>query len=252
MTTSTSESSSISDRHRAPDQALPTRIAAIQPATPSASVLWLEYGEQPLRYQPGQWIDLGIELDGRWQVGGYSITSTARTPGRVRIAVKEARRHPVSRWLRHGARIGDRVWISHGQGDFYYRPAHGERLIHLAAGIGITPIMGIIRHVVETRPEVSQTLVYGASHAHEFLFREELETLAREHPGLRCLFVPSRPHAGWNGPRGPLLDVLERECGLHSTASYYFCGPPGFVDDTQARLIARGVDPARLVFERWW
>ncbi len=231
-----------------PVNGVEARIVSILPATPSVTVFWLEYGGQHFYYQPGQWIDL-FTPEG---VGGYSITSTPSTPGRIRIAVKEGRSHPATHWLRHQACRGDTVRISQGQGTFYYSPAHGKRLFHLAVGIGVTPIMGIIAHVCEIHPDVSQTLIYAVNDPVEFLFREELMNLAREHPRLESTFMLSRPKPGWSGTQGRILNVLQSEYGLEEQASYYFCGAPSFVDETEAGLKALGVDAERLVFERWW
>ena len=225
------------------------RIVGIRRETPRVSVFWLEYGAQPYRFRPGQWIDLYASPAGRREVGGYSITSTASTPGRIRIAVKHSDMHPVTRWLSRSAKVGDYVEVSEGQGDFHYDPAHGERLVLLAAGIGITPLFGILCEIYETRPEVAATLLYGAASLAELLFRAELDAMASARANIRCLYaVTGKGHAG----EGRVLELLDRGGAVDTGATYYFCGPRGCVDDLVRALPARGVPEERLVYERWW
>ncbi|WP_455383855.1 ferredoxin--NADP reductase [Acidihalobacter prosperus] len=246
-------SASTSEHGRGAASAAPrlirARIAEIRRETPRVSVFWLEYGEQPYRFRPGQWIDLYATLEGRREVGGYSITSTPNTPGRIRIAVRHSDRHPVTRWLSRFAEVGDEVEVSEGQGDFHYDSAHGDRLILLAAGIGITPILGILREIYESRPKASATLFYSARSADELLFRAELDAMASSNPNVHCLYtVTGEGPAG----QGRVLDLLDREGPADTQATYYFCGPKSFVDDLVRGLPARGVAEERLVYERWW
>lgn len=228
------------------------RIVEIRRETPDATVFWLAYA-RPYRFRPGQWIDLYVTIDGRRQVGGYSITSTARTPGRIRIAVRHSDTHPVTRWLGRSARVGDAVWVSEGQGDFFYERARGDRLVLLAGGIGITPLAGILSEVYEAHPEVAATLVYGAGKPSEFLFRTEFDAMAAERDNIRCLYTVTRPGGhGWRGFVGRVDHVLTEELGVDPQASYYLCGPRGFVEGLVRELGSRAIPAARLFYERWW
>lgn len=255
MTVSTSVSGSHSESERDADPAasrlIPARITEIRRATPTISVFWLAYGARAYRFRPGQWIDLYVKLDGERRVGGYSITSTPSEPGRLRIAVRHSASHAVSHWLGSRAQVGDAVEISEGQGAFHYRSEHGGRLVLLAAGIGITPIMGIWRELYESHPEVSATLLYGAREPAELLFREELDETAAARANLLCHYAVSRAGASAELVAGRVGALLERE-GVDPQATYYFCGPPALVDDLCRTLGTRGVDERRLVYERWW
>lgn len=229
------------------------RIADIRRETPSVTSFWLDYGTQSYRFRPGQWVDLFVVLGPHERVGGYSITSTSSVAGRIRLAVKYSNVHPVTHWLCRHARVGDEVEVSEGQGDFFYDRRHGDRLILLAGGIGITPLIGILREIYESYPEVAATLFCSASESAELLFRQELDEIAAARANIHCSYTLTRLDGGErDGSQGRILQILGREVGIDTAATYYFCGPRGFVDDLREGLAARGVAEERMVFERWW
>ncbi len=235
-----------------PDDVLEVRIASIARETPDIKVFELDYGEQVFDFLPGQWIDLFVRIAGRWAVGGYSMTSSPATRGRIQLAIKAAAHHPVTRYLHQQAAVGEAVFISKAQGRFAYRPDMGGPLVLLGAGIGVTPLISILRYVRDCVPDVELSLIYSAREAQAFLFYEELSALSREERRLRCVFVRSRPDPAWDGPSGRIDAALLDRLALPAQALYFYCGARDFVEDMTGILRARGVAESRLMFEKWW
>ena len=229
---------------------IPATISAIRQGTPTVKVFTLDTGEQQMRYQPGQWLDLYVDLDGEVGVGGYSMTSSPLTAGSVELAIKRSEANPVTRHLHEHAQVGDRVTLDGGQGSCFYEAGMAPALVLIAGGIGITPIMSIIRYAAVATRDVRVTLLYAATASEEHLFRDELEVLAARAPKLRCRFFVTRGEAGTlragHVDEDALRDVLDPD------AIYFVCGPSAMIDSTVDALQRLGVGRDRVRFERWW
>lgn len=229
---------------------IPAMISAVRQGTPTVKVFTLDTGDQQMRYQPGQWLDLYVDVDGDVGVGGYSMTSSPLTVGSVELAIKQSEMNLVTRHLHERARVGDRVALDGGQGACYYEAGMAQSLVLIAGGIGITPIMSIIRYAAVTTPDISVTLLYAATSPEEHLFRDELEVIAARHPRFRCEFFVTRGEAG--PLRAGHVDEDVLRAVLDPDAVYFVCGPTAMIDSTVEILLRIGVRQERIRFERWW
>ncbi|ESQ13449.1 MAG: oxidoreductase [Thiohalocapsa sp. PB-PSB1] len=235
-----------------PTDTIEVTITAIRPESPTVKSLLLDYGDAPFRFHPGQWIDLFVEIDGEWQVGGYSMTSTPQLRGRIQLAIKSAAQHPVTRHLVEDARVGDHLHISNGQGSFYFRRGEAQQLVLLGAGIGVTPLISIYRFIAEAVPEVWATLVHSVSAPEELVFRDELQALADQRENLRYLPRITGEHAGWHGQQGRIDQALLRTLDADSDAHWFYCGAREFNETMTALLTGMGVSEGQLHYEKWW
>ncbi|WP_083250898.1 ferredoxin--NADP reductase [Acidihalobacter aeolianus] len=229
-------------------------IVEIRRESPTIKSFWLDYGGQPLSFLPGQWLDLYALVDGKAEVGGYSIVSApGARPGRLQLAIRDSSTHAVTRYLHHVAQVGDTVGITGGQGRFRYERGMGDRLVLLAGGIGVTPLLSILRHVYASAPEVAVTLIYSVSTPEDILFREELDAMSAARANIHCFYTVTQPlNRDWSGFEGRINRMLLDEVGVDCNALYYFCGPPGFVDDMARDLQLGGLAPEQLIYEKWW
>ena len=232
---------------------VPATIAAIRQETPSTKSFRLDLGGRDLSFLPGQWVDCYVEIDGRFEVAGYSMTSSLRATDLIDLAVKQVGANPVTQYLHERSAIGDRLYLDGGQGDFFYRPAMGDSLVLIGGGIGITPLMSIVRYVVDgAASDVSVTLVHSVKDPAELLFRRQLQEIASEHSGIRYLFTVT--DAELVPPRTPTgrvdTDLIVRaQAGPDSL--YYVCGPPSMIKDVVALIGGLGVAPDRIKYEAW-
>ncbi len=228
------------------------RILAIANLTQTVKAFTLELDQGPYRFLPGQWVDLYLDVGGRIEIGGYSITSSPLQRGTIELTVRRARSHPAALYLHERARIGELVVVSEGQGDFFYHPQMGQSLVLIAGGIGINPLMSMLRTIDQDLAEAHVALFYSIRTADEFLFGKELLAMARKRQGMRMHVTATRPSAGsWSGPAGRIDATVLRRAQLDPAAQYFLCGPRAMVDDLCVALKEMGIDQERIHSESW-
>ena len=177
----------------------------------------------------GQWIDFECVIDGQERVAGYSICSAAGS-GAFELLVRRSR-HPVSTWLHHADRSGASIRIQGGSGTCVYRPERHREIVCLAGGIGVAPIISMMRTARQhQRPA---TLYHTVRERDELIF-------AHEFPSAHYVVTSE-------GQRLNFADVA-RQHGGH--AHYFLCGPRSLIDEAAEQLPHYGAQ--NVHFERWW
>ncbi len=232
---------------------VPATITRIARQTPTIKSFDLDLGGRELGFRPGQWVDFFVSLEGAEAVGGYSITSSPSVQDSIGLAVKlDEGDHLVTNWLHREARVGDTVEISLG-GDFYYTPDMNGPIVLIAGGIGLTPLMSIVRAIDESDQSTPTTLIYSVSTPSEILFRQDLEDIARRNPALRPVFTITRPEGQeWNGHTGRIDDVLLHSECVNPDSLFFICGPPDMIRDVIGMLVRLGAPGSRIKYEQWW
>ena len=209
---------------------IPVRIADIQEISPTVKSFTLALDGQPFTFLPGQWIDCFIDIDGKTEVAGYSITSSPTEDGWFSIAVKLVGDSAVTDYLHDSAAVGDSLIVEGGQGDFHYAGNDSHPLAFIAGGIGITPIASIIRYIDNSALKVPATLVYSASVPSELLFCEEFKAIEARNPHFRARFSVTRPHSEpWSGRTGRIDATTLQDAGIDANTFCYLCGPPEMI-----------------------
>jgi ferredoxin-NADP reductase len=228
--------------------AIPVKITEIRQATPTVKTLKLDLQGQQFSFHAGQWVDCYADIDGERRVAGYTLTSSPNTKGSVEISVKTGD-NPVTRFIHERARIGDTLHIQGGQGNTYYTRSMGDRLVLVAAGIGITPIISILRYADEAR-DVHATLLYSAATQDELLYHDEITATQRRNPLIKAHYFVTRQETRHR--RGRIGEDALRELALDPGALYYVSGPREMTTDTVAALKRLGVNEASIRYEHWW
>ncbi len=230
---------------------IPVTIIDIRQETPTTKSLRLDLGGQEFRFLPGQWMDCYAEIDGEVGIAGYSMTSSPTTTDTIDLAVKLVGENPVTHYIHDRARVGDVLHIEVG-GDFYYKHDMGDSLTLIAGGIGITPLMSIVKYVNDAAPEVRLTLVYSAKAPSELLFHDDLNEIASKNENIRCLFTVTQPTSEpWDSRVGRIdADMLEK-ADIDLNALFFICGPPSMVADTVLMVEGLGVPASRIMYESW-
>ena len=232
---------------------VPAKIVAIRQETPTIKSLKLDLDDYEFNFLPGQWIDCYVNTDGLRGVAGYSLTSSPTAKGTVELAVKLGGENPVTKFLHEEVEIGDLLYIDGGQGDFYYRRDMGDSLVLIAGGIGITPIMSILRYVDSAEPDVRAVLVYSASRPSELLFYDQLTRIAGENKNISCIFTVTQPtNEPWEGHIRRIDAGLLKKAQIDLDALFFVCSPPSMGQEMVDLLDGLGVPASQIKYERWW
>src|SRR5919112_1780941 len=221
--------------------ALRGRIEAIHPETRDAATIVIRPGRSWVPHTPGQYVRIGIDVDGVRQWRAYSITSDlTRTDGCISVTVKAIPGGKVSNHLVHRAKPGTIVQLDQATGEFCLPEQRPGKALFVTAGSGITPVMGILRN----HPELTDVvLVHSAPTAEDVVFGAELRELAA---GGRIRLVEQ--HTDVDG----MLDaeaIAELVPDLHQRATWA-CGPVGMLEALEEHWSAAGIAD-RLFTERF-
>jgi ferredoxin-NADP reductase len=125
---------------------LRARVVSVHPETRDAATLVLKPGADWAGHQPGQYIRIGVDVDGVRQWRAYSLTHGPRTDGLISITVKAVPSGTVSPYLVHETRPGTLLHLEQAAGDFVL-PAKPGPLLFITAGSGVTPVIGMLRNL---------------------------------------------------------------------------------------------------------
>jgi len=153
----------------------------------------------------------------------------------------------------------DDLFTLHGPfGRFSYR-LHPEEthLLFIAGGIGITPLMSMLRHMRNTRrDDLRVTLLYANKTEKGIAFRDELDGIASgDFPQLEITHVLSQPDEHWKGESGHISkDLIVGSLGEptrteSTTTGIYLCGPPPMMAEIKEILINLGISDNRIHLE---
>jgi ferredoxin-NADP reductase len=201
-------------------------------------------------YRPGQFVPLRVAIDGKPHVRCYSISSSPDARGYFEISVR--RQGLVSTTLHATVREGSQLAVGKPAGHFVY-PADDERpLALLAGGIGITPLLSMLRYAVSSHPMRPVSLMYSARNRDALAFLAELRVLAQRHPQLRIGITLSEPGAPapWRAGRIDLPFITQYVAHPPHTI-FCVCGPTAMMTDMERLLATAGVPPTQIRSEKF-
>lgn len=190
-------------------------------------------------YRAGQYIGIGLPVDGRWRWRSYSLTSPPVSGARtISITVKAMPEGFLSSHLVDGVAPGTVVRLAAPQGEFVLPDPPPAAVLFLTAGSGITPIMSMLRTLARRDAVTDVVHLHSAPTADDTLFADELAALAREHPGYRLLLRTTRD-SGRLELRGP--ETLDREVPDWRSRQAWACGPAALLGDAERLWASAGI-----------
>jgi predicted ferric reductase len=219
------------------------------------SITWKPPSGTPrLDFLPGQFHFITFYRSGNLPVEEHhwTISSSPTAEGTLTSSIKESGDFTASIGK---TKPGDKALVHGPFGRFCYLLHPEEKdLVFIAGGIGITPLMSMLRHMRDTRSDRRVMLLYANRTEADIAFRSEIDAIkAQAHPRLQVVHVLSHPAPDWQGETG-LIDLprIERFCGSDLAAhGFYLCMPPPAMRGIAASLRGAAVPPKRIHFEKF-
>jgi ferredoxin-NADP reductase len=196
-------------------------------------------------YEPGQYVGIGVLMDGRWRWRSYSLTSSPVTRDRtITITVKAMPEGFLSSHLVGGLKPGTIVRLAAPQGNFVMPDPAPSSVLFLTAGSGITPIMSMLRTLAR-RDQVGDVVhVHSAPMESDVMFASELAALHETYDGYRLSVRATRTQGRLDMSKlaDDVPDWRERQT--------WACGPEAMLDAAHRLWSSAGIED-RLHQERF-
>ncbi len=221
------------------------RIERVERETPEAVTVLIKPGWEWPGHRPGQYLRLGIEVDGIHHWRAYSLTSDPNRPdGCIAITPKRVEAGKVSPFLFNRVKPGTIVRLGGVEGTFVLPEQAPPRLLFISAGSGITPIMSMLRGLDSAGNLPDVVHLHSARKAEGVIFGEELRELHGRHDGYRL-------HERITGEQGRVTPAqLDELCPDWRERETFLCGPTGLLDAMSEHWNSNG-DPQRLHMEHF-
>lgn len=228
------------------------RVTQIVRETPSIRTFRLASPSSdrlPFDFLPGQFLQVEVEPEPEKSARrSYTIASSPTQRAYVEITVKREEQGVVSRFLHDHAKVGDSLKVGGPFGVFTFTGTDADSIVLIAGGVGITPMMSVLRYLTDIAWPGDIFFLYGARSTEEFVFRDELERLERRFDNLHVLAAMQRT-AGtvWLGPEGPLTrEMLAAAVPDIGRRRIHLCGPPPMMTAVRQQLVDLGVPDAQI------
>ena len=225
-------------------------IVAVRRLTPDAVEVTFDVpdGGSIIDYKPGQHLAVRAMIDGVEYRRTYSVCAGRNGP--LRIGIKRVTGGVFSNWANENLRAGETLDVAGAQGRFTLPPGDGRprHVLMLAAGAGITPILGMTLDALAHEPLTRVTLVYGNRTLAAAMFLGEIEDLKDRYPArfdvIHVLTGPGQAEADLLSGRlsGVKLKALAAQLlDFENVERAFLCGPDSFIKETRNALFDLGM-----------
>lgn len=200
-------------------------------------------------YEPGQFMTLELPIEGKVVRRSYTISSSPSRPWNISITVKRVPDGRASGWLHDNMKEGSELSVFGPNGEFTCFAAPAEKMLFIAAGSGITPLMSMLRWLSDTLSPCDVVFLDFVRSTDDVIYRQELAHIAmRMGRKVKIVIVPGeiRPGQPWHGPTGFVSEGMIRQFVPDFTEREVFvCGPGKFMQITRELLVRSGLPEVR-------
>ncbi|HEY8675967.1 MAG TPA: FAD-binding oxidoreductase [Candidatus Dormibacteraeota bacterium] len=217
-----------------------------------------------LPFRPGQYVTLGLELDGRIVERPYSIASDP-AEAEIELFIERVPDGELSAPL-HDVPIGDSTLVRRRSKGLFLKdaPVLDQAHLFVATVTGIAPFVSILRSLVRRQASGEWTAdhpvvaLQGASRSDELGYEVELRALDAASDWFTYVPTISRPweEPEWSGETGRVEDVLRKHADAGSLlpghGAIYLCGNPEMIGKTRGIMRRRGFGDKEIREEQYW
>ena len=202
-------------------------------------------------FRAGQYIGISLEINGVRTSRPYSLVSSPNQLAYYELGIRRKEGGFVSPYLFNHARVGDLYEATEPLGNLFYNSLfHGENLVFIAGGCGITPFISMLREISEKALPLNISLIYGCLTEEDILFRDELEDIQKRRSNISVKYILSEPESDWNGECGFITkDKILNEIGSIKEKYFYVVGNLPMYEFIKDEVKALRVPEHRVYYE---
>lgn len=208
-------------------------------------------------YQPGQYITIKAEIESE-RYNHLRQYSLSHAPGKDYYRISVKREDPigdnpagvVSTFLHQQIKEGSIIPVSAPGGDFFLDLEDSRPLVLISGGVGLTPMMSMLETVIKEQPERKVFYLHAARNGNVHAMKARVEDITREYKQVNSYTIYDSPTEGDTFDKKGYVDVEFLSEVIPTTdASFYFCGPKGFMRAIYQNLSRLGVNEEDIHYE---
>ena len=203
----------------------------------------------PFHFKPGQYLSFRLNVNDNIVIRNYSISSSPLETRYCEITIKRIDHGIGSTFFHTHLFTSSLVECIGVRGEFVFTGKEANCVLLIGGGIGVTPLMGMLKHLAATQWQHEVYLLFAMRTPDHILFHEELVKLKGILPRFNYLILPSNiKESDWVGASGRInADLLKRFVPDIASCYTYLCGPEGMMDATIYLLGSLGM-PRKQIF----
>lgn len=226
--------------------------------SPSITRLTIRPDDPAPRVEPGQYLSIGLRVDGAFLQRPYSTASPVGAQDELEFLIRLVPGGTLTPRL-WGFGVGDRLHLGRPKGLFMRIPDDRRTHLFIATGTGLAPFVAMTATLLREVVPPPMVLIHGVAHVAELAWREEFDAWSG---AGSVAYVPaiSRPeapaNAGWHGRTGRIDAILEAVWASHGLdrghTVAYLCGNPEMITTARRILTSLGLPENAVRSEQYW
>ena len=225
------------------------RIFQETPTVKTFRMVAVDRRRLPFTFKPGQFVSLALPIGGTEVRRTYTVSSPPTRTSYIEITVK--REGAASSYLHDQVHTGDLIEVRALSGSFTFTGAESEGVVLIGGGVGVTPMMSVLRSLLDAAWEHDIWMVFAVRTPKDIIFEKELTYLQERHSNFHLqILVEDTAGTAWQGLTGRITaEQLQDFVPGLAQRRIYLCGPAPMMDAVRATLHGLGVPDGQVLTE---